>query len=529
MFLNEQIPQQAVIGRLLSMREDWIEVQLGNILNIARGGSPRPIKNYLTNRSDGINWIKIGDTKKTSKYITSTSEKIIPEGLSKTRLVKKGDFLLSNSMSFGRPYVLKISGAIHDGWLVLSNKPGIDITTDYLFYTLSSPISYNQFSKLATGSTVKNLNTGIVSKVKIPLAPLPEQRAIVAKIEQLFSELDNGIANLKAAKDKLEIYRQAVLKKAFEGELTREWREQQTDLPTADELLEQIKQARIKHRNKQLEEWKQAVEAWATSEKKGKKPAKPRKQKELPELSQEDLPTLPKSMAWVQLGDILWSVKDGPHYSPKYSESGIPFISGGNIRPHGIDFSNTKYISPELHQELSIRCKPDLNDILYTKGGTTGIARVNTYDIDFNVWVHVAVLKPIDPIVPFYLQHALNSRYCYKQSQKYTHGVGNQDLGLTRMVLITLPVCSVKEQTQIVQEIETRLSVCDNAIANIEEGLTKAEALRQSILKKAFAGKLLTGTELQACRNQPDWEPAAKLLERIKDDKKSTQKKKSKK
>lgn len=97
------------------------------------------------------------------------------------------------------------------------------------------------------------------------------------------------------------------------------------------------------------------------------------------------------------------------------------------------------------------------------------------------------------------------------------------------MVLITLPVCSVKEQTQIVQEIETRLSVCDNAIANIEEGLTKAEALRQSILKKAFAGKLLTGTELQACRNQPDWEPAAKLLERIKDDKKSTQKKKSKK
>jgi len=139
---------------------------------------------------------------------------------------------------------------------------------------------------------------------------------------------------------------------------------------------------------------------------------------------------LPKNWSWVRLGELLWSVKDGPHYSPKYEESGVPFISGGNIRPEGIDFTKCKFISKELHKELSKRCKPKINDILYTKGGTTGIARVNTYDIDFNVWVHVAVLKAVKSVNPFYLQYALNSNHCYKQAQKYTHGVGNQDLGL---------------------------------------------------------------------------------------------------
>jgi type I restriction enzyme S subunit len=153
---------------------------------------------------------------------------------------------------------------------------------------------------------------------------------------------------------------------------------------------------------------------------------------------------------------------------------------------------------------------------LYTKGGTTGIARVNTYDSDFNVWVHVAVLKTIKSIYPFYLQHVLNSYHCYRQSQKYTHGVGNQDFGLTRMILITLPICSFSEQQAVVREIETRLSVCDKIEQDIQENLGKAEALRQSILKKAFEGKLLNDKELAEVRKEEDWEPAEVLLERIK-------------
>ena len=325
------------------------------------------------------------------------------------------------------------------------------------------------------------------SKLPIPLPPLNEQKRIFDKIEEHFIILDKGIESLKAAQEQLKIYRQSVLKWAFEGKLTDTWRKQQKDLPSAEQLHKQIESERIetcKLNNVKV------------------KPTQSVSEKEM-----KELPELPKQMAWVMLGEILWSVKDGPHYSPKYQEEGIPFISGGNIRPTGIDFKNAKFISKELHEELSKRCKPEKWDVLYSKGGTTGIARVNNYDIDFNVWVHVAVLKMIPSVNPFYLQHALNSFHCYKQSQKYTHGVGNQDLGLTRMILITLPFCSVKEQEKIVQEIESRLSVCDKIEEAIEDSLLKAEALRLSIIKKGFEGKLV--------KQNPKDESAEILLAKI--------------
>jgi type I restriction enzyme S subunit len=166
-------------------------------------------------------------------------------------------------------------------------------------------------------------------------------------------------------------------------------------------------------------------------------------------------------------------------------------------------------------------------DILYTKGGTTGIARVNTYDFEFNVWVHVAILKLAEPVEPFYIQHALNSQFCYAQSQRFTHGVGNQDLGLTRMVNIILSFPPLAEQHRIVAEVERRLSVCDKLEETIAEALQKSEALRQSILKKAFEGKLLSEKELEEAHNAPDWEPADKLLERIKAEKEKPGTKKS--
>ncbi|MEI8282090.1 MAG: restriction endonuclease subunit S, partial [Armatimonadota bacterium] len=181
-----------------------------------------------------------------------------------------------------------------------------------------------------------------------------------------------------------------------------------------------------------------------------------------------------------------WSVKDGPHYSPKYVAEGVPFISGGNVRPSGIDFENAKKISVELHTELSKRCKPEVGDLLYTKGGTTGIARVNTYDLEFNVWVHVAVLKLCEGVRPVFLQHVLNSPGCYRQAQGFTHGVGNQDLGLTRMVNIEFGLPPLDEQDRIIAEVERRLSVADTVEASLNQQLIRATRLRQSILAKAF-------------------------------------------
>jgi len=168
--------------------DGWMYERLGNICSIARGGSPRPIENYLTDDENGLNWIKIGDTEQGGKYIYSTKEKIRPEGLSKTRYVCSGDFLLTNSMSFGRPYILRTNGCIHDGWLVIG---GIEIAfhQDYLYYMLSSSIMYNALSSLAVGSTVKNLKSDSVKSLLVPIPPLAEQACISRQIEYYFATM----------------------------------------------------------------------------------------------------------------------------------------------------------------------------------------------------------------------------------------------------------------------------------------------------------------------------------------------------
>ena len=195
---------------------------MGSICVIARGGSPRPIKQYLTDSPKGINWIKISDSDKGGKYINQTKEKIIPEGVSKSRLVHKGDFLLTNSMSFGRPYILNVDGCIHDGWLVLSGYfQGFD--KDFLFYLLSSRFAYYQFCDVVSGAVVKNLNSDKVAAALFPLPPLPEQRRIVQtieKIEPLISEHDGVEQNLFVLNETFPArLKKSILQQAVQGKL----------------------------------------------------------------------------------------------------------------------------------------------------------------------------------------------------------------------------------------------------------------------------------------------------------------------
>ena len=161
---------------------NWPQVKLEDIFDVARGGSPRPIEDFLTDQEDGVNWIMIGDTKGSGKYIETTAKKIKPEGVSKSRIVKEGDFLLTNSMSFGRPYILKTSGCIHDGWLVLSPLSE-EVFTDYFYYYLGSDEIKMRLTAKAAGAVVKNLNKDIVKKLQIPLPPLSTQKKIAAILD----------------------------------------------------------------------------------------------------------------------------------------------------------------------------------------------------------------------------------------------------------------------------------------------------------------------------------------------------------
>jgi len=193
------------VKKNISINSKWEMVKLENVMKIVRGASPRPIDRYLTNEETGVAWIKIGDVSKGSKYITQTAEKITLEGAENSRAVKEGDFVLSNSMSFGRPYILKISGCIHDGWLLLSNFSE-QINKDYLYEVLSYEDTQLQFTESAAGGVVQNLNTERVKTTKIPLPPLEIQTEIVQACETIDVEV-------AAAKTIIEIAKQDMIDK----------------------------------------------------------------------------------------------------------------------------------------------------------------------------------------------------------------------------------------------------------------------------------------------------------------------------
>lgn len=191
---------------------DGVEYRpFGDMATIVRGASPRPIKNFITTREDGVNWIKIGDVKPGSKYITDTAEKITPEGAKKSRLVKKGDFILSNSMSFGRPYIMKTEGCIHDGWLAISNFDCYFVA-DFLYHLLNSnQYQYMMKQKASFGGAVQNLNADIVRELMMPVVPMEVQREIVRILDQ-FTELTAELtAELTERKKQYEYYRDELL------------------------------------------------------------------------------------------------------------------------------------------------------------------------------------------------------------------------------------------------------------------------------------------------------------------------------
>ena len=198
--------------------ESWAWVTLSEVCEVARGGSPRPIKDYLTTNEDGVNWIKIGDTDKDGKYINSTKEKIIPEGVHRSRFVHKGDFLLTNSMSFGRPYILNIDGCIHDGWLVISPFANTYVT-EFLYFLLSSSFAYDQFADAASGGVVSNLNSDKVANSYFPLPPEREQRRIINELNNWFKVVGELDKNIQGVKSFVSRIKSKILDLAISGKL----------------------------------------------------------------------------------------------------------------------------------------------------------------------------------------------------------------------------------------------------------------------------------------------------------------------
>lgn len=209
--------QQLLTGkkRLKGFNEPWVEKKLGEGALILRGGSPRPIEDYITDSQDGLNWIKIGDVKPNDKYFRKTAEKIKKEGLNKTRQVKKGDFILSNSMSFGRPYILDIDGCIHDGWLVIQDyQETYDML--FLYYILCSDAVMNQYASMAAGSSVQNLNKEKVANVLLYAPSSLKEQSAIAKV---LSSMDEEISFLEAKREKYNAIKQGMMQQLLTGKI----------------------------------------------------------------------------------------------------------------------------------------------------------------------------------------------------------------------------------------------------------------------------------------------------------------------
>ncbi|HUT72887.1 MAG TPA: restriction endonuclease subunit S [Desulfatiglandales bacterium] len=502
----------------------WVEIKsLGDIVS---GGTPSTKE--MSYWGDDINWISPADlTGYTKKTIARGAKSLTHQGLAKSsaKLMPAGSIHFSSRAPIG--YVAISSQPLSTNQGFKSLVPAQGVFNEYVYYYLKAAKYIAE--ERASGTTFREISGTAFGKLPFPLPSLPEQNQIVAKIEELFSELDNGIENLKKARGQLKTYRQAVLKYAFEGRFSKEWRTRQIQAGNppepAENLLERIRKESEKHYKKQVEDWEKACEL-ANKEGK-KKPARPKRPKELPPLTDtelKELPELPRKWEWCKLGDLSYLITKGA--SPKWQgfkyvtdPTQVLFITSENIRNNYIDIDNPKYLENafSLKQRNSVLQNGDI--LLNIVGASIGRAAIYALELSANINQAVSLIRLADQNLKEFISIFLNTSSANKFYNSKKVDFARANLSLADVSNIPIPLCSKMEINFIVSEIESRLSVCDKIEQTIEDSFKKAEALRQSILKKAFEGELTREWRKKHPELIFGENSAEKLLERIKAEK----------
>ena len=353
-----------------------------------------------------------------------------------------------------------------------------------------------------------------LKKSKIPLAPLNEQHRIVAKIEELFSELDKGVESLEKAREQLKIYRQAVLKHAFEGKLTAKWREENQDkLEKPEQLLARVKREREARYEQQLEEWKTAVKEWEEHGKRSKRPSKPRGVVDLPQLKFDDLaklPPVPDCHAYTYLAYLgqlgRGKSKHRPRNAPELFGGNYPFIQTGEVKAAGRIIREHTQTYSELGLAQS-KLWPQ-GTLCITIAANIAETAFLGFDCCFpDSVVGFTAVKAL--VLPEYIELFIKS--VRTRIEAYAPATAQKNINLTTLESLVVPLCSLEEQRVLVYQLDAVLSVIENQRSEIYNMLLKATGLRQSILKQAFSGKFVA--------QDPYDEPVSLLLERIKAEK----------
>jgi len=390
------------------------------------------------------------------------------------------------------------------------------VDSGFLIHAVNSAVIQDQFKIITKGTTRSRVNLTIVRSIEINLPPLNEQHRIVSKIEELFSELDDGFASLKTAQAQLKIYRQALLKHAFEGKLTAQWRKDHADqLETADQLLGRIAKEREAHYQQQLKDWKQAVKEWESKPDADKRPPKPsqlKSNKDARLLSSRELPA-----GWhdLKLSDIVASIGQG--WSPKCEK--IPAVEGRwgvikttAIQPLRFNVAENKALPSSFRPRKWLQI--EVGDILITRAGPRSRCGIVCLVTDTQPMIMLCdkayLLRfPDSEIFSAYIAALLNSPDLTHAIEKLKTGINDSGVNITQNGFLDLRVQipPFKEQQEIHRILEEQMSQIAHMEQDLEEQLQKAEALRQSILKKAFVGQLVA--------QDPADEPAGVLLARI--------------
>lgn len=460
----------------------WRWCQLGAIALVARGGSPRPINAYLTEEPDGIPWIKIGDATRGETFIDSTAEKIKPSGLAKSRLVEPGDLLLSNSMSFGFPYITNVRGCIHDGWLVIRAKMEF-VDKIYLHRLFLSSHAVGTFSIAAAGAVVQNLNADKVRQLLVPLPPLAEQHRIVAKVDELMGLLDQIEARQTA--------REATRRQLTAASLAR--------LSTSDTSPDELRDhARFlldylpahTTRRDQIKQLRQTILNLAV------------RGRLVPQFTHEDFDestvtrrvdapfSLPESWRWGRLGDFVtasdsgWSprTESHPREGNNWGVVKVSAVSWGEFRAH-----ENKQLLPGTHPPLQATIRR--GDFLMSRANTAElVARaviVEEKPANLIMSDKIVRLTLSDLCVPRFIwlvnNYAEHARDYY--AVKAT-GVSPSMKNVSREVILNLPVPipPLAEQHRIVAKVNELMTLCDH----LDAALDRAEAHRTRLLDAAL-------------------------------------------
>ncbi|WP_374054876.1 restriction endonuclease subunit S [Rossellomorea sp. FM04394] len=483
--MDELLKETMTLEEPYEVPENWVWGKLGNLFTLKSGKSINKIEEQ---ENGELAYIKVADMnlnenqeeiRVASKYVSSKikyQSSIIPPR--SVIFPKRGGAILTNKKRLVMSEILCDLNIM----AVISPK---SICVKYLYYWFLTV----DLAKLNNGSSVPQINNKDINPLSFPLPPLNEQKRIAEKVELLLHKVDEAKQLIEEAKETFEIRRASILEKALRGEMTIDWRNNKSKVRSGETLLTII--------NEQREKIIQSL------------PKSRSRKNKIMEIREDNVPfQIPPSWIWVRLGNISTKIVDGAHHTPKYIDSGIPFLSVKDIKGNKINFDNTKFISYEEHSELIKRCYPQKGDLLITKSGTIGRTAVVDIDNEFSLFVSVALIKLAGlSINPRFIEYMIELLVNYDFGGEFVKGSAIKNLHLDQLINLPIPLPSLEEQEKIVS-ILNKIFIRHNESIEILNGLNqKTERLKQSILTKAFRGELGT--------NDPAEENAIELLKEI--------------